>query len=221
MAPMRAAIALLGVLTGLAGSAAADVIIVERPPPPPPPPEDHVGDWKVSPASFEWTTWFRIGGGVSRGQSNAAARATGAVTDPVREEFVAAFGLGATLGATDQLRVGGWAELQGTKPAAGIEVLVHRLPRTIDMFMYDGEGTLSLRAGGNSTHATFAVAYGYRCPWKLWGPYYRSTRYTIGARVIGVVQRAYRDSRDWSATLGIEVEPVGAIRYLLGIRSWY
>lgn len=45
--------------------------------------------------------------------------------------------------------------------------------------------------------------------------------YEIGARFVLAATRAYRDPRDWTATLGLEVEPVGALRYLLGIRSWY
>jgi hypothetical protein len=39
--------------------------------------------------------------------------------------------------------------------------------------------------------------------------------------LVGTVTRAVDDPHDWSATIGIEAEPVGAIRYLLGVRSWY
>ena len=99
--------------------------------------------------------------------------------------------------------------------------MVTQAPPDIDMFLYDGEGVLMLRAGVARTRAEAAVAYGYRCPWKLWGPYSRTTRYEIGARLVLTATRSYTDPRDWSATLGIEVEPVGALRYLLGIRSLY
>jgi hypothetical protein len=33
--------------------------------------------------------------------------------------------------------------------------------------------------------------------------------------------RAHADPADWQATLGLEVEPIGALRYLLGIESLY
>ena len=52
-----------------------------------------------------------------------------------------------------------------------------------------------------------------------------SGSYTITRRgftyAITVSVCSLDDPRDWSVTGGLEVEPVGAIRYLLGIRSWY
>ena len=43
----------------------------------------------------------------------------------------------------------------------------------------------------------------------------------IGVRVVASATRAIDDPRLWSATLGLETEPMGALRYLLGIRAWY
>ena len=43
----------------------------------------------------------------------------------------------------------------------------------------------------------------------------------IGVRVVVSATRSLDDPRDWSATVGLEAEPIGALRYLLSIRSWY
>ena len=46
-------------------------------------------------------------------------------------------------------------------------------------------------------------------------------RYMIGVRMVASVTQSNENEKLWSATLGLETEPVGALRYLLGIRSWY
>ena len=43
----------------------------------------------------------------------------------------------------------------------------------------------------------------------------------IGVRFVATYPRALDDARDWSATIGLEAEPVGALRYLLEISSLY
>ena len=94
----------------------------------------------------------------------------------------------------------------------GAELVVQQL---------DGEAILALRAGGNRRVVTGAVAFGHLAPWRLLGPWSGATRYMIGVRLVASANRSLDDPRDWSATVGLEVEPVGALRYLLGIRSWY
>ena len=60
----------------------------------------------------------------------------------------------------------------------------------------------------------------------------RATRYMVGVRMVATVTRSLdrgldrsvdptSGDRGWSATLGIETEPLGALRALLGLRSWY
>jgi hypothetical protein len=49
----------------------------------------------------------------------------------------------------------------------------------------------------------------------------KGARYMIGGRIVASFTRALDNPNVWSGTLGIEFEPVGAIRYLFGIRSWY
>jgi hypothetical protein len=89
------------------------------------------------------------------------------------------------------------------------------------MFFYKGEGVFIVRGGGNHEVVTASVAYGYRCPWDLWGPWTGTTRYMIGVRFVATATRSIEDPDDFTATIGLETEPVGALRYLLGIRSWY
>jgi hypothetical protein len=120
------------------------------------------------------------------------------------------------------VRVGPWIELRtSSDPLVGGELQLTGVPRTLDMFWYQGRGVLALRAGRDGDLATAAVAYGYQAPWDLLRPRHGRPRYMIGVRVVASATRALADPRVWSATVGLETEPVGALRYLLGIRSWY
>ena len=101
------------------------------------------------------------------------------------------------------------------------ELQLGAAPRELDLFFYKGEGQVTLRAGGNRELVAGAVTWGYRAPWRLWGPWTGATRYMIGARLALTAARAVDNPRDWSVGLGLEVEPIGALRYLLGIRSLY
>jgi hypothetical protein len=195
-----------------------------------PPPECEYDDPGCEPRSsrarplVEWSTWLRLGFGVAPAEPDTAARAT-MPPAPVEQAsaWEAALGAEVTLPITDSgnLRVGPWLEARGTTIVAGGQLALTAVPRSIDMFFYRGSGILALRVGGNTERGTAALAYGYLAPWKLWGPWSGATRYMIGVRFVGTVTRAYGDPRDWAATFGLEFEPVGAIRYLLGIRSWY
>lgn len=207
-------------LCSLVVAAALAPVAAAHPPPPPDPPEI---DWRDTPATFEWSTWFRLGFGMRAEPSTTIARTIEPQPPSSDRSSTWETGLGADVSVTlsRRTRLGAWAELQGLEPAGGLELVLARSPSDLDLFMYRGEGVWMVRGGGSATHATAAIAWGYRCPWKLWGPYNRTTRYEIGARVVLSAARAYADPNDWSATLGIEVEPVGALRYLLGIRSWY
>jgi hypothetical protein len=190
---------------------------------PPPPPGDEAIDWRETPARFEWSTWIGVGFGAASSHATVTARTIGPTPAPPDTSTTWAFEAGAdvTVPVGRAIRVGPWIGLHGLEPVIGGEVQVTRAPASLDLFFYRGEGVWIVRGGGGPDHATAAIAWGYRCPWRLWGPYSRTTRYEIGARIVLGVQRAYRDPADWSATLGLEVEPAGALRYLLGIRSWY
>lgn len=207
----------------LAGTAAAHPVqLVYDPPPPPPPPAE-----PARPA-IDWSTWFRLGFGVQPGYDGAAARSTTPMSQPARDgedaAFEVGFGAEATIsaGRGGDVRVGPWLEVRGIHDVVvGGELVVQRVPKSIDMFLYKGQGVLMLRAGANTAHWTGQVAYGYLAPWKLFDTPKGATRYTIGVRVVGSFTREFSDPRDWVATIGLETEPFGALRYLLGIRSLY
>jgi len=190
-------------------------------PPPPPPDDDNVSEWRDDPARIEWSTWFRLGVGVES-QPDATVVARTVSTPPPRDQsahWETGLGVDASLTLTAHSRLGAWAELRGLQGFAGGELVLTGVPRSIDMFLYRGEGVLIARGGIGPAHQVSAsLSYGYRCPWKLWGPYTRTSRYEIGARF---VIAATRSPTEWATTFGVEFEPVGALRYLLGIRSWY
>lgn len=179
---------------------------------------------------IEWSSWVRVGYGIAHPVTDAATPpATVARTmlpDPPREQATAwdlAVGAEATLPLSDggNVRVGPWVEARGLTIVGGAELQLGGIPRSLDMFWYRGEGQLTVRVGGNATHGTAAVAYGYRAPWNLFGPWRGDTRYMIGVRFVATATRAHDDPRDWTAALGIEFEPIGALRYVFGVRSWY
>jgi hypothetical protein len=196
--------------------------------PPPPPPEladPSLDTWRGpdNAALFEWSSWVRLGVGVASERPPVVIRGTfGASPAQQRTAWQGAAGVELTVpvGRTP-VRFGPWLELRGFDAFLGGEVVITGAPRHHDLFFYDGEGALSLRAGGGAEAATASLAWGYRCPWRLAGPFDRHTRYEIGARVVATMTRAYHDPADWSATVGLELEPVGALRYLFGVRSWY
>jgi hypothetical protein len=191
----------------------------------PPPPDDYPEAEPERP-TFEWSTWLRVAYGAAPAPTEARPRVTSPTGEPdARDQgWETAGGADVTIGVGrgGDLRIGPWAELRTSSDAVvGGEVMLAGSPKELDMFWYKGEGVLIARVGGNRDIYTGAVSYGYRAPWKLWGPWNGRTRYMIGVRMVASYTRAVDDPKLWSATLGLETEPVGALRYLLGIRSWY
>jgi hypothetical protein len=188
----------------------------------------------------EWSTWIRFGYGIEQVRSDRVARGRLSTLDR-QGTWDGGIGAEATLPLSvhGNLRIGAWAELRtGEDHAfAGGELVLTRVPRRFEMFLYEGDGILAIRAGRSATSATAAIAYGYLAPWKLEGPckvrFYdvatgvcaprppRATRYMAGVRLVVTATRSIADPRDWSATLGIETEPLGALRMFLARRSWY
>jgi hypothetical protein len=193
---------------------------IASPHPPPPPPEEPT-DWHKDRAFFEWSTWIRLGFGVARTPVENVARST--QPPDLHDQHAAwdaALGVDVTLPIpTKRVRLGPWIELRPQGVFAGGELSI--AGRDLDMFWYEGERVYTLRAGSSMTDITAAFAFGYRCPWKLWGPYNSATRYMIGARLVASATRSVADPDDWSMSFGLEFEPVGSLRYVGGIKSWY
>lgn len=188
--------------------------------PPPPPPEDDI-DWHRDRALFEWSTWIRLGFGVERAPVDNVARST--MPPALHEQATmwdAGLGVDVTLPLpTSRVRLGPWIELRPRGVFGGAEVSI--AGGDLDMFWYRGERVYSLRAGGSMDDITGAFAIGYRCPWKLGGPYSSASRYMIGVRIVASATRSVVDPDDFSMSLGLEFEPVGSLRYVAGIKSWY
>ena len=197
----------------------ARVAWAHTPPPEPEPPS-------VERPMIEWSSWFQLAYGYESVAPAITPLAAGTTTPPGasdRWSWGAALGADLTLGlgARGDVRIGPWLELRGVHPVAGAEIAITGVPRSLDLFFFDGQGILIARAGAGERVVTGALAYGYLAPWRLFGPRPGRSRYMIGVRVVATATRAIDDPRDGSITMGLEAEPVGAIRYLLGIKSWY
>ncbi|MDQ3369973.1 MAG: hypothetical protein M3680_31530 [Myxococcota bacterium] len=173
---------------------------------------------------LEWSSWFRVGYGLERTPTGTtAARGTLPTPRDPTTTWDVALGVALTLpiASSGNVRVGPWVELRDDGLIAGGELLFTAVPKRLDLFHFAGTGIVAVRVGATPDVRTASIAYGYSAPWRLWGPWSGTSRYMIGVRVVATATRAHDDPRDWKATLGIEVEPIGALRYLLGIRSLY
>ncbi|HSD86874.1 MAG TPA: hypothetical protein VLB44_05145 [Kofleriaceae bacterium] len=194
-----------------------------HPPPPPELVEPEPTSWRDDRAFFEWSSWIRLAYGMQNTPSDVIARSiTPTPTRLYDREGAWDVGLGADMTfpfPTKHWRLGPWIELRPQGVFTGGELSI--AGQDLDMFMYEGERVYTLRVGSSTTDVTASLAFGYRCPWKLWGPYNRATRYMIGARLVATATRSATDPHDWSGSFGIEFEPVGALRYVAAIKSWY
>lgn len=197
--------------------------------PPPPPPR-----YPRQRPLLELSPWIALGGGALT------------VADGVTPVFDLRLGtdLTAPVGRNDDLRLGPFVEaatstFSTAQVVGGVELFVGAAPRPLRMFYYSGEGVLSVRAGfgwvwrdhslvdaRSAPVAALTVAYGYRAPFSLREPGNETTpepeprallRYMTGARLwVGATVDA-TSSAAWQLTGGIEFEPVGSFRYLLGL----
>jgi len=196
---------------------------------------------------LEWSTWIRAAYGAEHpapvsSASPYIARPVEAPAPDVHGASDWGFGVEASLpvSAHGDMRVGAWGEVRGFEARdayAGLELVLTRVPKRLDAFFYEGHGILAVRAGRSTTRETAAVAWGYMAPYWLEGPCKvrffeietgvcaprapRLARMIAGVRLVGTVTRAVDDPREWSATLGLEFEPVGAVRANFAVRSWY
>jgi hypothetical protein len=189
----------------------------------PPPPRDYEIAADPRPTLIEWTTWLRGAITFASGEPAPTDVVARAITPPAREgdrTVAGAAGLGVTLPLGHRARIGVWAELRGwDMPLVGGELTV--IPGDLDLFFYKGKSAVTARVGGNPDLLTAQLGVAYRAPWDLFGDTPRRSRYMIGVGLVATVTQSRFDRSDWSATVGLEFEPLGALRYILGIRSWY
>lgn len=170
--------------------------------------------------AVEWSVWGRVGTGVATQQPDVIERrvTTSVVESVAASTWEAALGADLTFRVArhGDLRVGVWGEVRtSSDPVAGGELVLEGLPPHPYSSRIGGTGSLVLRAGANDRVVTGALGFGYVGSFPRFDPWVRWARHMVGARVIASFNRAIDDPHDWSATLGLEVEPIGAVHALL------
>ena len=97
--------------------------------------------------------------------------------------------------------------------------MIQGLPPHPDTSRIGGAGSIVLRAGGNAHVFTAALGFGYVGAFQRTDPWIRWARHLVGARILASVNRSLDDPREWSATFGVEVEPLGVLRAVLDLAT--
>ncbi len=162
--------------------------------------------------AVEWSLWGRAGVGEASPRPEIAARRVTVPAPQTESIMEAALGAELTLGVARRgdLRAGAWGELRTTSgPVAGAELVLEGLPPHPYDSRIGGTGSLVVRAGGNAHVVTGALGFGYVGSWPRVDPWIGWARHVVGARLVVSVTRALDDPRDWSASVGLEIEPLG------------
>jgi hypothetical protein len=168
--------------------------------------------------TVEWSLWGRLGAGVASQTSEVAARRVTAVPADATAstwEAAAAADLTFRVARGGDLRLGAWGEVRTSSgPVAGAELVLEGLPPHPYTSRIGGAGSLVLRAGANDRIVTGALGFGYVGSFPSYDPWISWARHVVGARVVVSVDRALDAPHDWSATLGLEIDPIGAVHAL-------
>ncbi|HSN25763.1 MAG TPA: hypothetical protein VLT45_05740 [Kofleriaceae bacterium] len=162
--------------------------------------------------AVEWSLWVRAGIGEASQRPDIAARRVTAPPAETGSITEAALGAELTFGLARRgdLRAGAWGELRTTSdPVAGAELVLEGLPPHPYDSRIGGTGSLVVRAGANAHVITGALGFGYVGSWPRFDPWVGWARHVVGARLVLSVTRERDAPRDWSATLGLEIEPLG------------
>lgn len=184
--------------------------------------------------TWEFTSWVGVGGGAIVGPQGPSGvfdlRAGG--------DAITAIGDGGDIrvGPFVEASSGSFASLHAT---GGVEAFVGAVPRPLRMFYYPGEGVFAARLGAgwawrrrdlpgasSTPIASLTLSYGYRASFGLHRVDQQTTsdpeqrapdRYMTGARLWAGATIDLADAPAWQVTGGIEFEPAGTLRYLLGL----
>jgi hypothetical protein len=167
---------------------------------------------------IEWSTWVRVSSGIGSHAPNVAARA---ITQPPAEtsgvsEAALSADVSLSVAMDGRLRLGGWGEVRTSSGAVvGGELLVDGLPPHPYGSDFGGAGGVVFRAGGNAHVFTTAIGFGYVGSWSRSDPWIPSVSHVAGVRVILSMNRSLDDPRDFSMMVGAELEPLGALEYIV------
>ena len=170
--------------------------------------------------AVEWSVWGRLGVGITSQRPDVVARRVTApeVGPGSTWEAAAAADLTLRVARNGDLRLGAWGEVRtSSDPVAGAELVLEGLPPHPYGSRIGRTGSLVLRAGANDRIVTGAVGFGYVGSFPRYDPWIGWARHVVGARVVVSVNRAIDEPHDWSATLGLEVEPIGAAHALFDL----
>jgi hypothetical protein len=182
---------------------------------------------------LEVTSWVGLGGGAI--VADAASRGV--------FDLRLGGGFNGAISRSEDVRLGPFIEAASSTFASiqavgGVELFLGATPRPLRMFYYTGEGTIVVRAGAgwawrrdlpgasSTPVASLTLAYGYRCPFSLREPPEDNgdkpgvrplARYMVGVRLWVNSTVDLTGDPAWQLTGGLEFEPVGAFRYILGL----
>jgi hypothetical protein len=169
----------------------------------------------------EWSLWGRLGVGVATQQHPTVLARR--LTPPDAEsssmwEAAAAAELTIGVARDGNLRLGAWGELRTSSgPVVGGELVLEDLPPHPFDSRIGGAGSVVLRAGGNGHLVTGAVGFGYVGSFPRSDPWLHWASHVVGARIVASMNHSLDDPRDWSATIGLEIEPIGAVHAVLDL----
>jgi len=177
---------------------------------------------KLERPAIEWSIWGRLGMGVAHHQHPAVlARTLTPPSDPESASiWEAALTTELTVGIArhGDVRVGAWGELRTSSgPVVGGELALEALSPRPHGDRIRGGGSVVLRAGGNAHVVTGALGFGFLGAWPVDGSWIHWVGHVVGARLVASINHSRDDPRDWSATIGLEVEPIGAVRAVLDL----
>lgn len=169
--------------------------------------------------AVEWSVWTRLGVGIaSPRQPDVASRQITPqppIVGPTSIwEGAATADLTFRAGSGD-LRLGVFGELRTTSdPVVGGELVLEGLPPHPYGSNIGGTGNIVVRVGANDRLITTALGFGYVGSYPRSDPWIPWLRHMVGGRVIVTTNHSLDEPGNWSATLGLEVEPSGVVRAL-------
>ena len=115
----------------------------------------------------------------------------------------------------DDLRFGAWGEVRTTSDAVLGGELSSRVATASVQEPHRRVREHRASRGRQLAHVTvrLALAMSARIRFTIRG--FEWARHAVGGRVVFSMNRSIEDPREWSATMGLEVEPIGAVRALL------
>ena len=172
--------------------------------------------------TVEWSLWGRLGVGVAAQHPTVLARTLTPPTVVPSTTWEAAAAAELTVGVArdGNIRLGAWGELRTSSgPVVGGELVLEDLAPHPMESRIGGAGSVVLRLGGNAHVVTGAFGFGYVGSWARSDPWLHWAGHVVGARLVASVNRSLDDPHDWSATIGLEVEPIGALHAVLDLAT--